>query len=76
MATDKIIMGAKVKVEDSYGDTELFHVVSDMDAGTTDEKVSINSPIGKALIGKKVGDMVAIKIPRGTLNYKILEISF
>lgn len=76
MATDKVIMGAKVKVEDSYGDTETFHVVSDMDAGATDEKVSINSPIGKALIGKKVGDMVAIKIPRGTLNYKILEISF
>jgi transcription elongation factor GreA len=76
MATDKVIMGAKVKVEDSYGDTELLHVVSDMDAGSTDEKVSINSPIGKALIGKKVGDMVAIKVPRGTLNYKILEISF
>ncbi|HEX2957377.1 MAG TPA: transcription elongation factor GreA [Chitinispirillaceae bacterium] len=76
MATDKVLMGSKVKVEDSYGDTECFHVVSDMDAGTTDEKVSINSPIGKALIGKKVGDMVAIKIPRGTLNYKILEISF
>jgi transcription elongation factor GreA len=76
MATDKVIMGAKVKVEDPSGDIEHFHVVSDMDAGTTDEKVSINSPIGKALIGKKVGDMVAIKIPRGTLNYKILEISF
>ncbi len=76
MATDKVIMGAKVKVEDSYGDTEFFHVVSDMDAGATDEKVSINSPIGKALIGKKVGDMVDIKVPRGTLNYKILEISF
>ncbi|NLE00189.1 MAG: transcription elongation factor GreA, partial [Fibrobacter sp.] len=43
---------------------------------TTDEKVSINSPIGKALIGKKVGDEVAIKIPRGTLSYKILDISF
>jgi transcription elongation factor GreA len=74
--TDKIIMGSKVKVEDAYGEIEYFHVVSDMDAGTTDEKVSINSPIGKTLIGKKVGDSVAIKIPRGVLNYKILDIEF
>lgn len=76
METDKVIMGTKVKVEDSDGEVECYHVVSDMDAGTTDDKVSINSPIGKALIGKKVGDLVSIKIPRGTLSYKILDISF
>lgn len=75
MGTDKVIMCTRVKVEDPDGDIEYFHVVSDMDGGTTDEKVSINSPIGKALIGKMVGDEVSIKIPRGTLNYKILEIS-
>jgi len=75
MSTDKVIMGTRVKVEDVDGEIEYFHVVSDMDAGTTDEKVSINSPIGKALIGKKIGDNVSIKIPRGTLNYKILDIS-
>jgi len=75
MITDKVIMGTRVKVEDPDGDVEYFHVVSDMDGGTTDEKVSLNSPIGKALIGKKVGDDVSIKIPRGTLNYKILEMS-
>ncbi|MBN1601680.1 MAG: transcription elongation factor GreA [Chitinispirillaceae bacterium] len=76
MVSDKVIMGVRVKVEDPDGEIEYFHVVSDMDAGTTDEKVSINSPIGKALIGKKVGDSVGIKIPKGTLNYKILELSF
>jgi len=76
METDKVIMGTKVKVQDPDGEVDIYHVVSDMDAGTTDEKVSINSPIGKALIGKKVGDEVAIKIPRGTLSYKILDISF
>jgi transcription elongation factor GreA len=76
MDLSKVIMGVKVKVEDPDGEVECFHVVSDMDAGLSDEKVSINSPIGKALIGKKVGDNVSIKIPRGTLNYKILEIFF
>lgn len=76
IVSDKVIMGARVKVEDPEGEIEYFHVVSDMDAGITDENVSINSPIGKTLIGKKVGDQVAIKIPRGTLNYKILDITF
>lgn len=75
MVTDKVIMGALVKVQDSDGEIEHFHVVSDMDAGTTDEKVSINSPIGKALIGKKIGEHVSINIPRGTLEYKILDFS-
>jgi transcription elongation factor GreA len=76
MDTDKVIMGVKVKVEDPDGEIEVYHVVSDMDGGTSDEKVSINSPIGKTLIGKKIGDTVSIKIPRGTLNYKILDIFF
>jgi transcription elongation factor GreA len=76
IVSDKVIMGARVKVEDPDGEIEYFHIVSDMDAGITDENVSINSPIGKTLIGKKVGDQVAIKIPRGTLNYKILDITF
>lgn len=75
MGTDKVLMGTRVKVEGIDGEIEHFHVVSDMDAGATDEKVSINSPIGKTLIGKKVGDKVSIKIPKGTLEYKILEIS-
>ena len=76
MDTDKVIMGIKVKVQDPDGEIECFHIVSDMDAGISDEKVSINSPIGKTLIGKKIGDDVSIKIPRGTLNYKILDIFF
>jgi transcription elongation factor GreA len=76
MSTEKVLMGTRVKVQDKDGEIEYFHVVSDMDAGLTDEKVSINSPIGKTLIGKKVGDEVTIIIPRGTLNYKILDISF
>jgi transcription elongation factor GreA len=75
MVTDKVIMGARIKVEDPDGEVEHFHVVSDMDAGTTDEKVSINSPIGKAFIGKKVGDQVSIRIPKGILEYRILEIA-
>jgi transcription elongation factor GreA len=75
MVTDKVIMGTRVKLEDSDGDIEYYHIVSDMEGGSTDEKVSINSPIGKTLIGHKVGDEVSIKIPKGELNYKILDIA-
>lgn len=75
MVTDKVIMGTRVKLEDSDGDIEYYHIVSDMEGGSTDEKVSINSPIGKTLIGHKVGDEVSIKIPKGMLNYKILDIA-
>ena len=75
LVTDKVIMGTRVKLEDSDGDIEHYHIVSDMEGGSTDEKVSINSPIGKALIGHKVGDDVSIAIPKGTLHYKILDIS-
>ncbi len=75
LVTDKVIMGTRVKLEDSDGDIEYYHIVSDMEGGSTDEKVSINSPIGKTLIGHKVGDEVSIKIPKGTLNYKVLDIA-
>lgn len=76
MRTDKIIIGMKVVVEDSKTlEPETFHVVSEFDAGSTDEKISVASPIGKALLGKKVGDTVEIQVPRGVLGYKILEIS-
>lgn len=75
MNTDKVIMGTRVKLEDPDGDVEYYHIVSDMEGGSTDEKVSVNSPIGKALIGHKVGDDVSIQIPKGTLHFKILDIS-
>lgn len=75
LSIDKAIMGTRVKLEDADGEVEYYHIVSDMEGGTTDEKVSINSPIGKTLIGHKIGDAVSIKIPKGILNYKILDIS-
>ena len=54
LTADKIIIGTVVKVRDlKTKDEENYHLVSEMDAGTSDDKISVASPIGKALLGKK-----------------------
>lgn len=67
--------GSKIVVEDlkkkeKFEYTLVDYVESDPSSG----KISIASPIGKSILGKKVGDKVKIRVPAGNLNYKILEI--
>ncbi|GCD76639.1 transcription elongation factor GreA [Thermaurantimonas aggregans] len=52
-----------------------YTLVSETEANLKLGKISINSPIGQGLVGKKVGEKVAIKVPAGTLEFEILEIS-
>lgn len=52
-----------------------YTLVSETEANLKLGKISINSPIGQGLVGKKVGDKVAIKVPAGILEFEILEIS-
>lgn len=74
---DKVAFGAKVKVLDLDTEEEKeFHLVGPEEADVKNGKISITSPVGKALIGKEVGDQVTIKAPAKTLNYEILSISF
>ena len=61
-------------VVDNKGQQETFQIVGDFEADPMNKKLSQTSPIGKALIGKKVGDLVEINIPAGKINYKIIEI--
>ncbi|MDA8173385.1 MAG: transcription elongation factor GreA [Nitrospiraceae bacterium] len=73
----KAAFGAKVKVLDTESDNEyLFMLVSTEEADAKSGKISISSPVGRALIGKEVGDVVSIKVPARTIEYEILEISF
>ena len=76
ISKDKIYIGATVKLKDLTNNEELSYTLvtqdeADFDAG----KLSITSPIAKGLLGLKVGDTAQIKIPAGTLKYKILKIS-
>lgn len=73
----KAAFGAKVKVVDIGSDEEyIFHLVGADEADIKHGKLSISSPVGRALIGKEVGDIVTIKAPARTMEYEILEIIF
>ncbi|GAB6182968.1 transcription elongation factor GreA [Thermodesulfovibrio hydrogeniphilus] len=74
---DKVAFGAKVKVFDLDTEEEKeFHLVGPDEADASNGKISVTSPIGKALIGKQVGDQISIKVPARTLNYEIVSIRF
>jgi transcription elongation factor GreA len=49
-------------------------MVSDSEADFMENKISVSSLVGKALLGKKVGELVEIKVPAGTLKYEVLDI--
>ena len=73
---DKAYIGATVKLLDTGSDEEFeYFLVSDAEADFLENKLSVNSPIGKALLGHKVNDTVEIQVPAGILKYKILSIS-
>jgi transcription elongation factor GreA len=72
-----VAFGAKVKVLDIEADEEyIFNLVGPEEADVKQGKISLSSPVGKALIGKEVGDTAVIKAPARTIEYEILEISF
>lgn len=76
ISPDKAFIGATVKLKDLDSGEELnYTLVSQEEANFAEGKISIESPIGKALLGHKKGDTVDIKVPAGTLKYKILSIS-
>jgi transcription elongation factor GreA len=68
-----IDIGTQVTVEKN-GALETFFIVGEFEADPMEKKLSSTSPIGKALLGKNLGDMVEVKVPVGTLKYVIKEI--
>jgi transcription elongation factor GreA len=73
----KAAFGAKVRILDIGADKEfVFTLVGPDEADVKNGRISINSPVGKSLLGKDVGDTVVIKAPARTMEYKILEINF
>jgi len=71
----KVYLGAHVTVKDLTNDKQLqYMIVSKEEAHLKDGKISVESPVGRSLLAKSVGDAVTITIPAGTLQYKILKI--
>lgn len=71
--TDVVAFGSVVKVHNGEDNVE-FAIVSAMEADPIKMKVSDVSPIGKALLGKKVGEEVVIETPGGNVTYRVIEI--
>ncbi len=72
---DKINIGCKVKILDMEYNEELeYKIVGSTEANSLKGKISNESPVGRALIGSKVGDVVTVDTHAGSLKYKVLEI--
>jgi len=76
IAHDKAYIGATVRLLDLKDKQEIeYMLVSEAEADFLEGKISITSPVGKALLGKPVNEIVEIQVPAGLLAYKILQIS-
>lgn len=72
-AKDEVYVGAKVTVH-VEGSEEVFHIVGAPEADPLEKKISHESPLGAALLGKKVGDKIEVEAPVGKLIYTILVV--
>lgn len=72
---DKINIGCKVKLLDVEYDEEMeFFIVGSTEANSLQNKISNEAPVGHALMGKSVGDLVDVETQAGVIQYKVLEI--
>ena len=72
---DRINIGCQVKILDLEYDEELdYKIVGSTEANSLKGKISNESPVGKALIGAKIGDIVEVETQAGVIKYKVLEI--
>lgn len=70
---DRVEVGSKIKIED--GETiKEYYIVGSNEADPSTGKISNESPLGQAFIGKKIGDIVEIKVPHGSKKFKIIAI--
>lgn len=73
---DKVFFGAWVTLQDDAGETCRYRIVGADEFDLTQQKISMDSPTAKALLGKFLGDEVNIKTPVGTVDYEITAIDY
>ncbi|MDP3353928.1 MAG: transcription elongation factor GreA, partial [Flavobacteriaceae bacterium] len=72
----KVLVLSTVKIKNLANKMELsYKLVADSEADLKLGKLSVNSPIGKGLLGSKIGDVIEILVPNGTMNFEILDIT-
>ena len=76
LKTDVVQIMNKVKLKNTKAKTIMtYTIVADSEANLKENKIAVSTPIARGLMGKKVGDVVDIKVPSGTLTFEILDIS-
>ena len=74
--TSKILIHSIVKIKNTVNGMEFtYTLVADSESDVRNGKLSVNSPIGKGLLGKKVGDVAEIQVPNGIMKFEVMEIS-
>jgi transcription elongation factor GreA len=71
---DAIQVGSKVTIKEGNFEAETFTIVGAAEANPREGKISNESPIGKAILGRKLGDIVKVETPGGTYNVKIIKV--
>jgi transcription elongation factor GreB len=72
--TDKVSFGLWVVVKDEEGEQRVYQIVGEDEIDPEKGRITFSSPLGKALLGKKLGDIVTVKRPKGDLELEIVEI--
>ncbi len=72
---DVVHLGSKVRIRDSDGYEEVWTIVGSAEADTRNGRISNESPVGQALLGRRVGESIEVITPAGVSRFKILEIS-
>ena len=74
--TSKVLVLSKVKIKNTANNMEFaYTLVADSESNIKLGKLSVNSPIGKGLLGKEVGDIAEIQVPNGIMKFEIMEIT-
>lgn len=71
---DKVEIGSKIKINDG-GETREYYIVGSNEADPATGKISNQSPLGQAFLGRKIGDIIEISVPQGFKKFKILAIT-
>jgi transcription elongation factor GreA len=73
----KVVFGATIDlVNEETGEESTYQIVGDLEADIKANKISVNSPIARALIGKDEGDLTEVRAPGGTVCYEIVEVRY
>lgn len=76
-ADGRVVFGATVELEDQdNGNTVAYQIVGDDEADLKQGKISLNSPVARALIGKYAGDLAEVQAPGGVREYEILDVKY